>query len=254
MFESLRGSILMELLQDSSIKVGAIWVPFASVTKSLLKYSAPLVLHNEGQEPYIISRRGSSLKVAGPKGYFLYCTDHQLEGYDYNSVGLVREDNGNVVTSQGCRFSTRDSTGGATTDLLMFDFTGPVETGSLDENNWLDTSRFSDMDGEVLSLVAIGFPHLDRQIDYENLSIPLAPRAIWGTTGSRTQSGYETLKIAPDLDYEPDGMSGSPVYALINWKGEIHAALAGLVTNGGKSNLYFLPISDLNWYLSDFEV
>ncbi len=188
------------------------YVNWYNLSKCLMRYCEPFTLLNADDPDFPVSRRGSASRVKYRNREFLYATEHQLERYDPQDVGIINPDNQNFVSSNACQFSRAHVLGGTIHDLRMYDFSESVRAGALANSGWFDLRRHF-VEGERVALtIALGYPHLDRNIDYDNRDIPLSPRAVFGNYTGTSIAGLESMDINPALDYDPDGFSGGPFY------------------------------------------
>lgn len=131
-------------------------------------------------------------------------------------------------------------------DLRVFEFTEPVMCGELSSIGWWDGGDTIDEEHEDFEImVAAGYPSFNNGIDYHALDLKLAPRGIFGRRMGPTFGRLHGIAVETPLFYDPDGLSGSPVFALAESSSGFTAKFAGIVSNAGRSQVNYWPASAL---------
>ena len=245
----MRGGSFFTLLESNvltSVRVNGLFFPVTSLSQFIINYAEPLVFYNDGFPEFPVSRVGSAARLKLGVRNFLFCTDHQMKTYDMTQVCLVNRSNGNAVTSHGCVYSKLDLSGEPEIDLRLFEFTEAVEVDSLQSSPWYDLSGQSDFDLEKVELtIAAGYPHLGGSIDYDRRDIPVRPHLVYGKYCGKTIGSLHGFDVDPGLDYDPDGMSGGPVFHLLDAKIGFDLVFAGIVSNAGRKRFNFIQASNV---------
>lgn len=217
-----------------------------SFTKTLANSIEPLTFYLKEFPDTPFSRVGTAFKFRVRDRYFLVCTEHQFRGADPTSVVIISEQNQMAITSHQTYFAMPDEDGEAGMDLRIFEFTEPVESGQLCKTGWWNWADTIDEDREDFALmVAAGYPSFNNEIDYEKLNLNLAPRGIFGRRIGATFGRLHGFAVETPLVYDPDGLSGSPVFALAESSSGFTAKFAGIVSNAGKTQINYWPASTL---------
>ncbi|MCZ8333116.1 MAG: hypothetical protein O9328_02535 [Rhodobacteraceae bacterium] len=237
-------------LSQVCISTKGIYSSLQNFTKILANSIEPLLFLIPDSPDTPISRFGTALKVRCNDSFFLVCTEHQFKDADPESVVLIHEKNQKLITSHETVFFGKLPSGEPITDLRLFNFTLPVKSGEISETGWWDyhdrvTPEVDDFD----FLVAVGYPSFSNAIDYDRLDLRLAPRGVFGLRENGALSGLSSIRLVNDLPYDPDGLSGSPAFALVKTSFGFTTKLAGIVSNAGRSQLNYLKIDDLSGLL-----
>lgn len=217
-----------------------------SFTKTLANSIEPLLFHLKEFPDTPFSRAGTAFKLRIGNRYFLVCTEHQFRDADPTSVAIISERSQQALTSHETYFAMPDEHGDTRMDLRMFEFTDPVNCGQLSNIGWWDGADTIDENNDNFELmVAVGYPSFNNDIDYDALNLKLAPRGIFGTSIGPTFGRLHGLKVDPPLLYDPDGLSGSPVFALVENLSGFTAKFAGIASNAGRMQLNYWPASTL---------
>lgn len=230
----------------NTVSVKGIIAGFHTFTKIFTNSIEPLLFHLPDFPETPLSRFGTAFKVRSGRRYFLVCTDHQVKNADPTSVVLLREDARSIFTSHSAVYSHPDSHGEPTIDLRLFEFTKLVVSGKVSSIGWWDIAdRVDEASDNYEFLVATGYPSFNNTLDYETLNLRLAPRGIFGRRVASTLGGLRAIKLENELTYDPDGLSGSPIFALVESSSGLRASLAGILSNAGRFQLNFIPVTQL---------
>ncbi|MEM6323067.1 MAG: hypothetical protein AAF748_05260 [Pseudomonadota bacterium] len=243
---------IAEHREFNSVFINGILIPTDEIGRNLLRFSEPFVLHNPDCEDYPITIRGTAFRALYLGKQFLFASDHQSKDYEPQAACIINTPSDKIVTSNVCGFSNVSPEGGPEHDLRMYDFSEAVTAGALSANGWFDIQK-SMLPGEhVAAAVCVGFPHAGTKLDYARPSIDFAPRAVFGTYKNPISSEYHQFFIKPNLDYEPDGFSGAPVYGVTLVGKDANLKFAGIVTNGNSGCFYFLDVGLLKMYFDSY--
>ena len=244
---------LIESLCTTSIDCFGTWIPIDHLSKFVINYAEPFVLHNAGNDDFPVSRRGSALRARLGNRYFLILTEHQMVSYPHEAAVVVNSTTKSIVTSNGSTVSKVDQHGEPVIDIRLFDFTDAVRAEAISKNSWLDLSKvrnINSMDSKRELQLTAGYPHLDRSIDYDRRDISVAPRVAYGRPLGETLRAREGFEVNPSLEYDPDGFSGAPVFSVVEQRSDWFLTLDGIVTNASRSRFNYVPFS----YIRDFVV
>ena len=110
------------------------------------------------------------------------------------------------------------------------------------------------LSNQVIALVAAGFPSSDQIYDLsENNNLGTVKRNLIAVLdGQPNDIALIRARFVEPLDFDPDGMSGSPVFVIQFENGEPSAYLAGMITRAGKETFHFLKIGYIKAFLDAF--
>jgi hypothetical protein len=77
---------------------------------------------------------------------------------------------------------------------------------------------------------------------YDEKTYAIAPNLVWGDQVDPQISDRRSFVPVNPIDYEPNGMSGAPVFGLELRAQQLHLALAGILTNASAKTFNYLPI------------
>jgi len=198
----------------------------------------------------IWSKSGSLTKIKFQDRYFAVTTEHQIRipGYEYKQLCLINDDAIKLLTSHAAYFIVENEESRHGSDIVIFEYTNVVLSGSLSSHGWYDLSKelHSDRLQKPDMVCGLGYPGHRNQIDYENSSYAIAPNAIWGVETEPNIEGRLAFKPTYSIDYAPDGMSGGPVFGLELLDAYPSIFFAGILTNASSSVLHFLSRTRLS--------
>ncbi|NDR56537.1 hypothetical protein [Aliiruegeria sabulilitoris] len=239
----------------TAVSVNGLLVPVDSLSKTLRSFSEPVLFYCKDFGEHGLSKSGSLFKTKFRGRYFGIISAHQIQksSYSYQELVLSTDDKGNFVTSSMASFPLEDVDRSGDFDCLAFDFTEPVNAGVLPTTGWFNLSKDWDVGWPPKPdlVVAIGYPSHRNNIDYEKMHYPAGPNAVWGDATKPNISGRLAFKPDPPLDYNPEGMSGSPVFAISVNGMETKLFFAGIVTEAGSYMFHFFPFFRIRKLLSN---
>jgi hypothetical protein len=216
-----------------------------SFTKTFANSIEPLLFYLGDLPETPLSRFGTAFKLNFGGRFFLICTEHQFQDADPTSVVIISERDQKAVTSHRTYFAFPAENGDLEMDLRMFEFTELVQSGALSNLGWWNAEDTVSYGDKYEIMVAAGYPSCDNGIDYQLLDVKLAPRGVFGRGIGPTFGRLHGISLDANLLYDPDGLSGSPVFALVESSGGFTAKFAGIVSNAGRSQINFWPVSEL---------
>lgn len=217
-----------------------------------------------------ISFQGSAFCTKFRDRYLLLCTSHQLKGTALDRICLPGLQEGRVISSGG--FGNYTSQSGAPLfgahDLAYFDFTGPVQSGLVSPNQFLNLNELTLLSRDDTTLrfyFAIGFANADDETQYslgEDFDFGFQLDAIHGkkrilvceALDESSDDEHVNLQRLGDRVVHPGGFSGGPVFCLVEAKnGEFAVKFSGITQMGGTSNLYALRSQHVMHFLDEID-
>ena len=184
--------------------------------------------------------------------YIAICALHQLKkpGYRFDQLGLMRHSNNKITTSSKAIYSSGTED---TIDCCIFDFTTSVQDGSLEPTSWYDLAVDigKDYTPEPLNVLAIGYPGHRNSIDYENKKYGASPSAVWGYQTANSMRNRLAFRVDPEINFDPFGMSGSPVFVIKLNDLIPEVFLCGIVTNASRTKFHFTPLKNIRKLIED---
>lgn len=229
----------------TSVKVHDLFIPASELQSRLNKFGQNLVVytHVEGYEVQLI---GSATGLYYRGANFLVCTAHQVKDFSEQDVGIVVPEKSNYISSEGfTRFRTSDTLlQGDAEDLYAFDFTSQVisKPELLGRFFRLHSNDFLDDDDNVVAYLAYGCPFVDQKYNIvDENHVGLVIRSM--TCEPQIQPPDLALGLCRSLspmDFDPNGLSGGPVFATVLQNHEVILKFAGIINRSGNGLIYFI--------------
>lgn len=231
-----------------SVEVHGLFIGAGALQSRLCKFGQNLVQFTHVAE-YEVQLIGSAtgLDYRGTK--YLVCTAHQLKNTREQDVGVILPTKNHFVSSTGyTRFAPIvGPKEGDATDLCVFDFTLPTVANSelgqcffrLGSNNILNEKD------DVVAYLAYGCPFADQKyniVDENHLGTVI--RSM--TCEPKDQPSDPALglcKLMSPMDFDPNGMSGGPVFATVLQGLSMVLKFAGIINRSGNGLIYFIRAS-----------
>jgi hypothetical protein len=241
---------LSQLSKHIAIRVGSVWAPPAQAEKMIGQFCKQIFCVNDS-DTYPYTFRGSGVAVKIMNEHLVFCCDHQLANYTPEQVAVhARIDDRLIHASVIIRPNVTSSNfDGDVIDLRalkyeMIDY--PLANLSTTffamnpDRHWPADS--------TPNLIVFGFPFERQEVDYEAPRVRARLVRIHGEYVGPTSSPWvHQLRMSRRVRFDPDGMSGGPVFYLGRSGSEYFLDLAGVVIRGSEQseNLYFIEAQAL---------
>ena len=233
---------LAGLSRAKSVRVGALPHPAADAERVLHRYCKHIFVLNDS-EVYPYSFRGSGAAVRFGAQHLMFCTAHQFSDLEPDRIAIVPSVARNKTITASTLHVTRPddpAMDGEHLDVRAFEF----KVGNYDIPNL--TSDFFPVDETSLwpagSLPAhrffvFGFPFERQSVDYETPRIDARVVAVGATyDGPSAADWVHRIRMDRKETFDPDGMSGGPVFYLGRRAADFFMGFAGIVVRGGASS------------------
>lgn len=186
----------------------------------------------------------------------MVCCRHQLRDVDLQNVLIMLDDGSHAVTSGGATLpaSGLPLQSSDAYDLAAFDFSDPCESHPSLRSKFfkLDKSLQQSQTHEVISLIGYGFPTSEQDYDiYENNRLHIRKGIMLAQLdGVPSDSALLRGHYSSELLYEPDGLSGGPVFSIIRRGSECAARFAGMTNRASKSHFHFIKLQVIGDFLT----
>lgn len=229
----------------SSVKVHDLFVPASALQSRLHRFGQNLVLftHVEDYEVQLIGS-ATGLYYRGTK--FLVCTAHQVNDVSGQDVGIIVPVKNNYISSAGyTRFrapgSPRESDA---EDLCAFDFTPQTtENPELAQRFFrLGSDDFLNDEDDVVAYLAYGCPFADQKYNIvdENHVGTVIRSMTCEPQGQPSDPALGLCRLLSPMDFDPNGLSGGPVFATVLQGIEVVLKFAGIINRSGNGLVHFI--------------
>ena len=229
----------------ASIKVHGIYIPSRELQKRLHEFTQHLVNYTH-DETYQVQFIGSATGLAFQGRRVLVATQHQMKGCRPDDIGILRLTNMSYLSSAGVLaikspFAPYSSDAN---DLCAFDYTPATGDDTelarhffqLDENSLL---REGD---KVIGFLAYGCP-FDHQV-YDIVDRNHVGLVIKSITCQPVKQSFDeklgSCQALSDMDFDPNGLSGGPVFATVLLGHEFVLKFAGIINISGGGFVHFI--------------
>ncbi len=234
----------------TSIEVEGVHIPANSLRSRLHSYGQPLVrfLRNSDFQFQLI---GSATGLAYRGRNLLVSTAHQLTGIPENEVGVINVDRNSYISSAGFTgyTSTKGQNDGDGRDLAVFEFTEQAaQMVNLQRRFFaLNADKMLDEGDDVVGYLAFGCPFADQNYDvYDNNQLDTVIRSMVCTPGAQlTDVALGSCTTVATMDFDPNGLSGGPVFATIFRRSELTLKFAGVINRAGGGVIHFIKAKEV---------
>lgn len=234
----------------AATRLNGLLVPNHLLSNNLQRYVDPALFYTEGIEPFSMTLSGSISRIKYADRYFAAITCHQLDlyAYHYRQLVLANRDRGVLITSHAASFPNPIGDQRAIVDCILFEYTRVVDEGALSPSIWYDVSNdlFEASSEDAGTLCALGYPGHRNAIDYDSMTYKAGPNCVWGYSVPPTVSDRFSFIPRPAIKYSPDGMSGGPVFKLVDRAEGPEVRFAGILANASRHMFNYVPTSALN--------
>lgn len=229
----------------TSVKVHELFVPAVSLQSRLNKFGQNLVVFTHVDQ-YEVQLIGSATGLHYRGANFLVCTNHQVKDFSGLDVGIVVPEKSSYVSSAGfTRFRSTDTPQqGDAEDLCAFDFTPQTTSNQeLAERFFrLRSNDFLNDEDNVVAYLAYGCPFIDQKYNIvDENHVGLVIRSM--TCEPQNQPADPALalcRLLSPMEFDPNGLSGGPVFATVLKDHEITLKFAGIINRAGNGLIHFI--------------
>lgn len=237
----------LETLLGRYIEFNGTLIPTISFSTFLGQFVEPALFHNDKYEEYPLSLSGCLTRVHDDGRYLGLITRHQLEkgAFSFNDLVLFSSDLRSTHTSTAVVVENGDDI--YLRDLVVFDFSQQVKDGHLSSLGWIDLSNYSASERlpQPTHVITTCLPGAANFIDYETLTFRQKRLAIWGKAVFPGMQHRLAFSVTPRLPETPVGISGSPVFAIVQGKNFAQGFYAGVVTNASQTKINFTSKNEI---------
>jgi hypothetical protein len=234
----------------TSVRVHGLLVPANSLQSRLHLFCQNLVRHT-GIEAFPVQLKGSATGLNYKGSKFLVCTAHQLRDVCEKEIGVLFLDESIYISSAGyTRFNASvQQTGSDAVDLCLFDFSEQTEEKTALGRRFF-TLRSSDVlkdTDEVLGYHAYGCPFDDQTYDIlDNNHVGTVIRSMTcDPEKAPCDSALGLCRLVGAMDFDPNGLSGGPVFATTLYGEEIVLKFAGIINRAGGAVIHFIKAKEV---------
>lgn len=246
----------------TSARIGNIFIDLENLPEYLFK-SCTHLLCRTGYDGFEVMLRGSMSLLKIGDAYMAFSTSHQSDDLDFKEVAIVLPEKGVYVTSNAFHaYRYRQQAESDADQVRAFNFSGSVSEHSEMKADFFDGSRYA-LNEELKDadfFLAFGCAGQDQEIEH-SLEPPF---------------GYQSMKLrvtvfycefeSPTSDHsvfrlnvigEPqgmDGISGGPVFCVLDRGGIPEVLFAGLIVRAGGNKLHFISAETVLEFVRFFKI
>ena len=230
----------------TSVKVQGVFVPASSLQSRLHRFSRNLAVytHVAGYEVQLI---GSATGLRYGTHNFFVATAHQVEGRPFEDIGImVPGEKGSFITSAGLmRLVPPDLQQDTDAyDLVVLDYTPQsVESPQLDQMFFrLNKETMLDDDDDVIACLAYGCPFIDQKYHIvDDNKLGTVTRSLTCKPSSQPLDlALAQCRTLQPMNFDPNGLSGGPVFASVLQGSEIVVKFAGVINRAGAGKIHYI--------------
>lgn len=231
---------------ETSVRIGPLYYPANAVAEYLRNFCAPCLFHSEYSRPFHLSKGGSVSFLKYRNRFFAMTSLHQFSKarFDYSQLVIGNPARRTLVTPEAAVFPMGSVQHQEDFDCVRLEFSAPVANNLLSEHLWFDLSSSAVTEPQVDPVICfcIGYPGYRNFIDYDQMSYAVAPNAVWGEAKPSALKGRKAFIPIGKLDYEPEGMSGAPVFRIDLEGTSLCLNFAGVLTEATSSMFNYISI------------
>jgi hypothetical protein len=242
---------VMDLAMLKSVRIGALSYPASQAEHVLQRYCKHIFVLNDS-DAYPYSFRGSGTALRFGNQHFVFCCGHQFPDLEPDVIAVrpaCAPDKTITASSLHRPRATEENCGDDLVDMRAFEFVTAnyalPNLGSdflpLDETSlWPAGTRSPDR------FLVFGYPYGRQDVDYDRGHITARVTSVNGTYDGRSASpGVHRLRMDRVESFDPDGMSGGPVFYVGGTSSAFFIGFAGVVIRGGAQSeiLHFIDAS-----------
>jgi hypothetical protein len=229
----------------TSIRVHDLFVPANALQTRLNKFAQNLVRYTY-IEDYEVQLIGSATGLNYRGAKFLVCTAHQLKEVLGQDVGIIVPVKNEYISSAGySRYRGPEMPlGSDAEDLCAFDFTPQTVANEhlVDRFFRLNSHTVLNDHDEVVAYLAYGFPFSDQKYSIvdENHLGSVVRSMTCEPQSQPSDLALGLCKLISPMDFDPNGLSGGPVFATVQQNTDVVLKFAGIINRSGNGLIHFI--------------
>ena len=242
---------LHEYSLQSAVAVGELFVPVNRVEEIVARYATSLHVLDE-ENLYSFSLAGTVFLVRVGSDFFGVTSRHQIQGHNPQTLAIQGVKENNFVTSAGLTLiqGNQGPVEDDRYDFALFRFSEPVAEEVIDRNLFCHIQELGIWlgEGRPVCFFAVGFPYEDQEYsipdDYCETQrvdrVQLRKRvALFEFIGDSSDENLLRFSRIGDEVFNSDGMSGGPIFGVVESYGSYSIRFAGLILRGGRSPILY---------------
>lgn len=230
---------------QTSTKVNGVLIPSNNLQASLNRFAQNLIRFTHDAD-YKVQLIGSATGLDYRGAKFIVSTMHQVKNVDPRDVGIIVPVKSSYISSAGftCFHDSGPMKESDAQDLCAFDFTDQVAKNPVLERRFfkLGSDVFLADDDEVVAYLAYGCPFSDQRYNIvEDNHLGLVTRSMTCKSGDISSDlSLGQCKLISQMEFDPNGLSGGPVFATVVTGAELPLKFAGIINRSGSGTIHFL--------------
>jgi hypothetical protein len=232
-------------LLRTGTEVNGVFIPSGNLQSSLNRFAQNLVRFTHDAD-YKIQLIGSATGLDYRRSKFLVCTMHQIKNIAPVDIGIIELVKSSFISSAGftCFRGSDRMKESDDQDLCAFYFTEQVAENPVLERRFFKFGSdvvLSD-DDEIVAYLAYGCAFSDQRYDVvEDNHLGLKTRSMTCYSGDiLSDPALRQCKLISPMKFDPNGLSGGPVFATVVTGTEQALKFAGIINRSGNGTIHFL--------------
>lgn len=223
---------------ETAIRIGKLYVRPNEIQKHLGRYAQRLV-HVTDNDLYQFQHLGSATGIKYRDRYFLISTEHQRKLGEIGKLGIFCDSGGSVIIPSRMWIQETPETAESEDNI---DFAIYEYEPHKYPNRHL-SSQFFEIEERVCAsesvrriALSLGYPTRLQNVDYDNgeIDLRIVSSFVEMIKQTTTKDVYRYRTLAEGRFFE-DGMSGAPVFEIIDSNNAFCVTWLGIVVRGGKN-------------------
>lgn len=245
-----RSPMILDRVLEQATQVNGLYLDPSELISAVSAFSEALML-NTGNTAFEVSNLGTGAKILYRDRYLIVASRHQLKEIEPEHV-VIQSGRPHRLVSSGSYsylYSNSEDEDLEAYDLCALDFTEPVASGALSRNGFYRLNEDTAIrKGErIVFGMNFGFPYSDQIWDLadchdlgaklQHLGLRVRPTGLVYAGRSFDDSVSKWAVEGKDIP-NPNGLSGSPVFAVTETRSKLVCKFAGITVRGGKRTLH----------------
>jgi|GEM_PF-1330296 len=226
----------------TSIKLGQVYLSPREIEPALSRFGQNLARYTH-DERYEIQLIGSATGLSFGDNKYLFATHHQVTNLDPSDIGVIDHDSNSIISSAGFSFFPEKSDSDAQ-DFCAFDFSSQSISHSHLSKRFFDLTKnpcISDEDNIIIYLAyGCAFAEQRYEVDEKNSVANVIRSMLCKPDGTPNDPALRRAKLYENLEFDPDGISGGPVFAICLEHTEPVLKFAGIINRAGEQIIHFI--------------
>ena len=243
--------LIIDQMTEQYVRCGRVLIRTTELEERLSAFASPLLFMDGAVQKdlgdFALSSQGSCANLMYEGVPFLAATSHQIIRKPASGVCIYDERSQSVVTCSShnsYRFDT-NKIEWVRKDVELFGFSGASASVMLKRHQFFPIAKHYGQFSidQICFVIVVGYPYQVQSWNIDQSNLVFRPFSVLAEFKGKGHADYLVAEAYEELEINPDGLSGGPVFFVLFSGSEYYVELGGIVATANKKLLHFIPLT-----------